>query len=148
MTKNEKGQSLFEVVLALAVAALIIIAIVALATISIRNANFSRDQSLTTRHAQEAIEWLRGQRDEDWDAFYDRATTTSLWCLKSLFWTDAKIGECGSSDFISDTIFKREISFTILNASNIDTAVKVYWEDAQGLHETKTVTTFTDWREQ
>jgi len=147
VTKDEKGQSLFEVVLALAVAALIIIAIVALATISIRNANFSRNQSLTTRYAQEAIEWLRGQRDEDWDAFAARALTP-LWCLKSLSWTDAKIGECGSSDFIFDTIFKREISFTILDASNIDTAVKVYWEDAQGLHETKTVTTFTDWREQ
>ncbi len=147
MTKDEKGQSLFEALLALAVAALIIIAIVALATTSIRNASFSRNQSLTTRYAQEAIEWLRGQRDEDWDAFATRALT-SPWCLKSLSWTDAIIGGCGSSGFISDTIFKREISFTILDASNIDTTVKVYWEDAQGLHETKTVTTFTDWREQ
>ena len=145
--KYEKGQSLFEVVLALAVAALIIISIVALATISIRNANFSRNQSLATRYAQEAIEWLRGQRDEGWDAFTTRALTP-LWCLKSLSWTDATIGGCGSSGFISDTIFKREISFTILDASNIDTEVKVYWQDAQGLHETKTVTTFTDWREQ
>jgi hypothetical protein len=102
---------------------------------------------LTTRHAQEAIEWLRGQRDEDWDAFAIRALTP-LWCLKSLSWSDAITGGCGSSGFISDTIFKREISFTILDASNIDTTVKVYWEDAQGLHETKTVTTFTDWREQ
>lgn len=147
MMKYEKGQSLFEVVLALAVAALIIISIVALATISIRNANFSRNQSLATRYAQEAIEWLRGQRDEGWDAFTTRALTP-LWCLKSLSWTDAIIGGCGSSGFISDTIFKREISFTILDASNIDTEVKVYWQDAQGLHETKTVTTFTDWREQ
>ncbi|TEU02534.1 hypothetical protein E3I18_00780 [Candidatus Woesebacteria bacterium] len=147
MMKYEKGQSLFEVVLALAVAALIIISIVALATISIRNANFSRNQSLATRYAQEAIEWLRGQRDEGWDAFTTRALTP-LWCLKSLSWTDATIGGCGSSGFISDTIFKREISFTILDASNIDTEVKVYWQDAQGLHETKTVTTFTDWREQ
>lgn len=147
MTKDEKGQSLFEVLLALAVAALIIIAIVALATTSIRNARFSRNQSLTTRYAQEAIEWLRGQRDEDWDTFAPRALTP-LWCLKSLSWTDTVVGGCGSSDFISDTIFKREISFTILDASKIDTEVKVYWEDAQGLHETKTVTTFTDWREQ
>ena len=147
MMKYEKGQSLFEVVLALAVAALIIISIVALATISIRNANFSRNQSLATRYAQGAIEWLRGQRDEGWDAFTTRALTP-LWCLKSLSWTDAIIGGCGSSGFISDTIFKREISFTILDASSIDTEVKVYWQDAQGLHETKTVTTFTDWREQ
>jgi Tfp pilus assembly protein PilV len=147
MMKNEKGQSLFEVVLALAVAALIIIAIVALATISIRNASFSRNQSLATRHAQEAIEWLRGQRDEGWDVFAARALT-SPWCLKSLSWTDAIIGECGSSDFISDTIFKREISFIILDASSIDTEVKVSWQDTQGLHETKTLTTFTDWREQ
>jgi Tfp pilus assembly protein PilV len=147
MTKEEKGQSLFEVVLALAIAALIIIAIVALATISIRNANFSRNQSLATRHAQESIEWLRGQRDEDWDTFAVRALTP-LWCLKSLSWTSAIIGECGSSGFISDTIFKREVSFLILDASSIDTEVKISWQDTQGLHETKTITTFTDWREQ
>lgn len=146
MMKNEKGQSLFEVVLALAVAALIIIAIVALATISIRNASFSRNQSLATRHAQEAIEWLRGQRDEGWDTFAIRALT-SPWCLKSLSWPGA-VGGCGSSDFIPDTIFKREISFIILDASSIDTEVKVSWQDTQGLHETKTLTTFTDWREQ
>lgn len=145
--KPETGQSLFEVVLALAVAALIIVAIVALATTSIRNASFSRNQSLATRYAQEAIEWLRGQRDEDWDAFTTRALTP-LWCLRSLSWTDAVIGGCGSSDFISDTIFKREVSFTTIDASNIDTEVNVYWQDAQGLHESKTVTTFTDWREQ
>lgn len=147
MTRNEEGQGLFEVVLSLAVAALIIVAIVALATTAIRNASFSRNQSLATRYAQEAIEWLRGQRDEDWDAFATWALTP-LWCLRSLSWADTVIGSCGSSDFISGTIFKREISFTIIDASNIDTEVNVYWQDAQGLHETKTVTTFTDWREQ
>lgn len=142
----EKGQSLFEVVLSLAVVTLIIVALVALTSTSIRNANFSRNKSLATRFTQEAIEWLRGERDGDWDAFATRALTP--WCLKSLDWNDAKVGGCGSTDLISGTIFSREVTFSIIDAVNIDTEVKVYWQDAQGLHEVKTVTTFTDWRAQ
>jgi len=145
MTKEEKGQGLFEVVLALAVAALIMVAIVALATVSIRNASFSRNQSLATRYAQEAVEWLRGERDKDWDAFNAYAAS-GTWCLKELAFND--LGACSQSEVIAGTNFRREATLTIIDSANIDTEVKVYWEDAQGIHEVKTITTFTDWREQ
>jgi Tfp pilus assembly protein PilV len=144
MIKNQEGQSLFEVILSLAVITLIIVTLIFLASYSIRNANFSRNKTLASRYAQEAIEWLRGQRDEDFDAFATRALT-SQYCLPSLSWTEASIGTCGSSDNISGTPLKREILFSTVTADNIETQVIVYWEDAQGEHVVKTITNLTDW---
>ena len=63
------GQSLFEVVVALAISTLVIIAVVSLAALSIRNTDFSKNKTLASKYAQDATEWLRGQRDADFDAF-------------------------------------------------------------------------------
>lgn len=139
------GQSLFEVVVALAVVTLIIIALVALASTSIRNVDFSKNKTLATRYSQEAIEWLRGERDFDFDAFYQKALTPT-WCMDTLVLDD--IGQCDTTEVIAGTIFRREAAFSIINSANVEAEVNVYWEDAQGLHEVKTVTNFTDWRTQ
>jgi Tfp pilus assembly protein PilV len=145
--KFEKGQSLFEVVLSLAVITLIIITLILLATHSIRNANFSRNKTLGARLAQEALEWMRGERDEDFDAFATRALTNQ-YCLPDLSWAAASIGSCGSTDYISGTNLKREVFFDTVTADNIEVQIVIYWEDAQGIHEVRTITNLTDWRSQ
>lgn len=151
--RSERGQSLFEVVLALAIATIIIVAMVALASLAIRNSNFSRNKTLATRYSQEATEWLRGERDTDFDAFFVRAANP-LYCLKSLSWTESTIGPCTDGQEIPGTLFKREIGFirTTVDVGGVpknvvEAEIKVYWQDAQGVHEVKSITNFTDWRE-
>lgn len=151
--RRERGQSLFEIVLALAIATIIIVAMVALASSAIRNSNFSKNKTLATRYSQEATEWLRGERDTDFDAFFTRAANP-LFCLKSLSWTEATIGSCTDGQEIPGTIFKREVGFTRttvlvggLPKNVIGAEIKVYWQDAQGVHEVKSLTDYTDWRE-
>ena len=148
--KNESGQSLFEIMLALAITTLIIVAIVALTATSIRNTTFSKNKTLASRYSQEATEWLRGERDADFNAFKEW-TETPLYCFPSLAWPPvASIGACTSGQEIPNTLFKREISFTssVLNGKTlIEASVRVYWSDAQGLHEVRSVTNFADWRE-
>jgi len=149
MKIGKEGQSLFEVVLALGLATLIIVAIVSLATSSIRNTSFSRDKTIATRHAQEATEWLRGQRDEDWDIFSTNVvfcpTPPHVQCFDELIWGDC--GSCGSTELI-DSKFTREFSFPSVAADSISAEVKVSWSDSQGLHEVRSSTILTDWRSQ
>jgi Tfp pilus assembly protein PilV len=144
-----EGQSLFEVVLALGLATLIIVAIVSLATNSIRNTSFSRDKTLSTRYTQEATEWLRGQRDEDWDVFTANIifcpAPPYTQCLDTLSWGDC--GACGEDELIENK-FKREVSFTEVAADSVSMEVRVYWTDSQGLHEVRNNTSLTDWRSQ
>ncbi len=141
-----KGQSLFEVVLAIAVITLIITAIASLAANSLRNAVYSRNKTLSTRYAQEAVEWLRGERDQNFTDFQTKSTTAK-WCLVDLIWSLPR--SCGDEEKISGTTLKRELNFALITKSGktvIEATVVVSWEDAQGLHETTTITYFTDWR--
>jgi Tfp pilus assembly protein PilV len=140
--KTTKGQSLFEVIIAIGITSMILVAIINTAILSVRNTSFSRNKTLASRHSQQAVEWLRGERDANWDTFSARSNT--VWCMSNLDWTKNRI--CTDTDNIPTTPFKREISLTNTSGQQIDAKVKVYWNDSQGYHEVKVSTYFTDWR--
>ena len=149
---NLKGQSMYEVVLALAVISLVIVALIILATNSIRNTTFSKNQNVSSRYAQEAVEWIRDQRNSD-PANFRSKVLTPTYCLNSLVWTN--IGACSSSELIGTTSFTRQVSFSTTSQNNqkgesvviINVTVTVSWTDGQGDHEVKSVTDFADFRE-
>jgi type II secretory pathway pseudopilin PulG len=144
--KLYEGQSLFEVVVAVGVFALVIAAIVGLSTSSIRNTTFSRNNALATRYSQEAVEWLRTERDTDWVAFHDRIAA-SPYCLSDLSWVNT--GGCDSLnelDAVAYTIFFREVDLSEDTPTSITATVTTSWTDSQGTHQVETSTVFTDWR--
>ncbi|MEK7536253.1 MAG: hypothetical protein AAB559_00540 [Patescibacteria group bacterium] len=143
-----KGQSMFEVVLALFIITLIIVAVVILSTTSISNSLFSRNKTLANKYSQEAIEWLRSQREENF-AIFTLAANTPVYCLNSLAFTN--VGLCLDTEIITATIFKRELTFSksVISGKNIISATVVTsWSDSKGLHQARAVTNFSDIREQ
>ena len=145
--KAQKGQSFIELIAALAVISIVLVVLVGLVTKSIANTTFSRNKSLATSYAEEAFEWLRGERDRGWStSFY--AQTANNWCIVSLNWSTggSHSGTCGSSEFISGTIFRRNLSFNRINAATVDATITVSWSDSIGNHETTTTTTYTNWK--
>lgn len=146
-TNRQSGQSLFEVVVALAISALVVVALVSLVSGSIRNATFSKNKSLASNYAQEAVEWLRGQRDSDVATFVTNSLTPT-WCFANLDWNSP--GVCGSNANIPGTPFTRVATFdvNVEGGKNIvEVSVDVSWTDAQGVHQIKNTTNFSDWRE-
>lgn len=149
----EGGQSLFELVVAIAVSALVIVAIVSLVSTSIRNATFSKNSAIATSYAGSATEWLRSQRDADINTFVTNVTAVenSPRCFNNLDWT--RTSGCGT-DTITGTPFSREITFsqtqTIVGGSikTVYTAdIVVSWTDSQGIHEVAISANFSDWRQ-
>lgn len=62
---------LVEVVLAIAVAAVVLVAMAVLSTRSLTTSNFSRSKSQADAYVQEGMEWIRNQRRSlGWTAFY------------------------------------------------------------------------------
>lgn len=146
--KSQKGQSLFEVVLALGVITAITVGIVSLTVISIRNASFSKNKTLAGRYAQEATEWLRSERDNDFTIFETHAQTLQ-YCLPGPILNWNKTGACGVSNIPDSPLF-RDVTFTTSLVSGktvIQANIRVYWTDAQGYHEVRSATSFTDWRQ-
>lgn len=143
--RNSKGQTLFEIVMALAVVTIVLVSVVALVTVSVRNSSFSKNEALATRYAQSATEWLRGERDKDWDSFYAKAQA-GIYCMKdeSPNWNDAYA--CQATNIIPDTPFVRQVDFTIVSATEVKVEVSVSWSDGRGDHESRSTTVLTDWR--
>lgn len=143
---EDRGQSLFEVVFAVGIAALIIVGVVSLSRKSISNADFSKNNALATRYALEAREWIRQQRDSlGWDAFN---TKVGYHCLSNLTWGNTS-NPCG---VITGTIFSRtanlsQTTVTIngVNYPAVKAEVKVRWIDGSGEHEVKDVSRYTNW---
>jgi Tfp pilus assembly protein FimT len=150
--KLSEGQSLFELVIAIGISALIIVVLVSLVSKTLANASFSKNETLAGRYAQAATEWLRGQRDNRIDTFMTNRLTPD-WCLKDSVLTDAswsKNGVCNANDFITGTPFIRQVSFSskLVSAKTIVQAdVKVSWTDSTGVHIVTSATQFSDWRE-
>jgi len=144
VVNNSKGQSLFEVILAIGIIGLVIASIAALAAISIRNTTFSRNNTQATAYAQEAVEWLRGQRDSDWTSFYTNVSSAGgVYCLDTLSWANPTA--CVKEP-ISGTILERQVSFSGITPTQVTANITVSWNDAQGFHQAETSTVFTDWR--
>jgi len=129
---KEKGQSLIEMVIALAVTLVAIVALVQVSVTAIRNANFAKNQTLATNYAQAVVEKVRAYRDEnDWSTFVDN---------------------CAAQDVIGVGILPpslgaMELGCTCLDTpANCEVRVQVSWTDAQGPHETELTTYLTEWK--
>lgn len=155
------GQSLFEVIFALGIASIVLVAIVALSSSSVRNSTYSKNSIEATQLAQQATEWLRGQRDKCWDTqttpsctgFVTRSNASGItWCIPDLTTWPASSGPCTASQQVTGTIFTRSVVLTSRDLDGntvtdaVDADVIVSWTDPQGTHDSKNHARFTDWR--
>ncbi|KKU02965.1 MAG: hypothetical protein UX52_C0007G0004 [Candidatus Amesbacteria bacterium GW2011_GWA1_46_35] len=68
----KRGQMLLEVVLALAIVTIVMVALVQLSTRSIKNSDFSRYQAEATSYASQAMEWIRADRNtKGWEEWWN-----------------------------------------------------------------------------
>ena len=148
-----RGQSLFELVLAIGISSIMIVVIVSLVNNALQGANFAKSQTLAIRYAESASEWLRAQRDADIVTFLTHATGT--WCLKDDPLTNTSWNQhnsCATTDVISGSSFVRQVVFTVTTpAPSLKTLVlantTVTWTDSKGTHTITNATQFTDWRQ-
>ena len=170
MKKNNIGQSLLEVVFAVGVMALIGVTIVALSTGGVRNTSFSENRTKANKYVQQAMEWVKQQKDEEWDSIHPHASNTSTprkYCFSCLTgidpgctatWSNSG-GMCDISDptdKISGTVFFREV--WLIRVQNppyegctkekcFTADVRIYWTDAQGTHDVEAKSLMTKWED-
>ena len=149
---NSLGQSLFELVIAVGISALILVAIVSLASNSLRNASYSKNYAIASSYVASTTEWLRAQRDTDIAAFLLHVLLNSplpsTYCFTNLNWNIPVA--CTNTQNISGTPFTRQGVFTVTYPGgkvSVEALVTVSWIDSQGFHEVTSSTTYTDWRQ-
>lgn len=145
--KNAPGQSLIEVVIALAVAVIIAVALVGLTVIALRNAQFAKTQNTATRLSQEGVEKTRSWRDNNWVDFSSRKGTTymldsSCQFLPSLSCTTtgASCAIAGNENHLVNGQFLRCVTLTDGGTDQVNVTVVTKWQDGSGDHESRTET--------
>lgn len=145
-----RGQSMFELLTAVSITALILMALISLSTVSVRNTTTSTDASVANRFAQEAVEFVRNERDTSgWDTF--ASTYTSIggtqYCVDNSPPDWSSPGSCASTNYISGTIYRRDLVLTKRSVEEaVDYTVTVSWDTAQGEKYATISSTLTDWR--
>jgi Tfp pilus assembly protein PilV len=119
------GQSIIEVVVALALVVLVILGLVRVTVSSINNSGFAKDQRTATKYAQEGLENARKEKEEN----------------EATFWLKSGAEE--------ETIgkFEREIIYTeVEDDQQMHIQVIVSWDDSRGAHQSNLETYLTKWR--
>ena len=128
-----KGQTLIEVLVALAVAALIISALSIAVLSSLNNAIFSKNQNLASQYAQEGMEIMRRLKNSEWTVF--NAYTTGDYCLDggSTSLRARQGDKCGQNiDIFMREVFLEDTSSECRNAyTSTKLKVSVYWSDGK-----------------
>lgn len=140
--KIMSGQSMFEVMIALAVTAIILTALITLSTKSVTNTDKAGVMQSASLYAQEASEWIRRERDGNWEKFLTYADGTTEYCISDL----SQGITTGTCPMISGTILTRTAVFTLDTPLIIRVLIKVYWNDKVGYHEERVVTNLTNWK--
>ncbi len=155
---SEKGQSLMELVVVIAVIIIVVAALTFATIASLRNASFSQNQAQATKLAQQGLEKVRGLRDRD-------TTGTGIWssstaCSSSVPPTcpatqsSCPVGSCyfffnasgvltNATAANSETIaagFRRQFFIEDTAVDQKKITVVVTWTDVSGPHESRLTT--------
>lgn len=146
MIKNklQNGASLLEIVIAVGLISIILLSLVSLSTKSVSNTTLSREKNEAARYSQEAVEWLRGERDNSWSSFIAHVDNSDTWCLTALDWSNS--GSCNTNEVISGTNLTREVTFDEKEDGVVGVSVVVKWMEGEREHQSVADTLLTKWQ--
>lgn len=153
---NNQGFTLIEVLVATSIVIMVLVGISSGVSFAVKNTRFSQEKALSVRYAQEALEWVRSQRDQiGWQGFFsvldEEGPNQFYYCLPSLpsdisgfrALTSQTTGDCS---LIDGTSFDRRLQIVIVNGTEIGFTSTIVWQDASQQYETSLNTTLREWR--
>lgn len=136
-----KSFTLVEVLIFVTLISLIFITVSYTVTISLKNTKINEHKILATHYAEELKEWLRGEKEDDWNSF--TATKMGTWCFKEKLISWNQHTACSPSDLI-DELFKREVSLAV-NGTQITVNITVEWKEDNNTYKIPINTVFSIW---
>lgn len=131
--KKLAGFSLIEVLVFVTILALFFVAAMAVTIYSLRSMKTQQYKILASHLAEEANEWIKLEKENDWTEFIKHDTsgeTGTTYCLNDIDLNWNNPYTCIEYSFGTPTIFKREV--LIKNHGNqVDTSIIVRWLDSE-----------------
>jgi len=119
------GFSLIEVLIFISILSIFFVAAISVSVTSLRNMKINEHKIIATRYSQELLDWIRAEREENWDAFHNKSIGT--YCFNSIDlpseWPD--IVECSDYSLGSGIKYKREVNLSQVDGSTTQVEIKI-----------------------
>lgn len=146
--QRQSGQTIIEVVIATGVVALVMTAVVAIISVSLRNKTRAKAKALGTKYTQEGIEYFLAQRNlPGWESMFQtiqQGSGGSTYCMSTLPYTEngglASLVNraCLPNEFIdSRQIYQRSAEITTSGTDTVTITVTVAWTDGDRTQTSK-----------
>lgn len=134
--KKRSGSTIIELLISLMIVGLVVTAIAATGTYSIKNSGEARFKQVATTLGQEVIEKSRAEKNRLGFINFNNAVGENIYCFDTIpndFTSDLPLsGVCGTDDVVNlaGTDFIREASFSSVDALTTEVEVNVLWNDS------------------
>lgn len=154
-TTQLPGQTIIEVIIATGIVALVMTALVAGMTLSIKNNAIARYKTLGTQLAQEGIELFRRERNLlGWEQFASTLDTQGdgQYCLNSIpdsaSFSSLTPGDCGTDQIAKTAVsFQRTADIDVSpSLDEITVTIRVSWLDGAQDRQAFVTQVFREWR--
>jgi type II secretory pathway pseudopilin PulG len=113
----KRGFSLLEVIIFLGIFSVFFLSATSIITFILSQSKLSEQRIMAAKHAEELLEWLKGERDADWVTFSTAKATTSgkTWCFSEspiMNWPTTE-GSCDEYNLVS--LYKRSVRLKLLS---------------------------------
>ena len=152
MTLRKQAFTLVEVLIFVSIISVFFVIAASVATVALHNIAMTQRKIIGTRYAEEMQEWLRYQKDSNWNTFATKATVLGTnYCFNNQLsdgsWPQSDA--CALDGIISvldnnDKVFSRKVTLTSVN-QQINVLITVSWIDGASTQKTVINTTFAPW---
>lgn len=134
---KKKSFTLIEILVFTTIISIFFIAAMSVTVFFLKNIKTQQYKIIATHLLKEAIEWLKYEKEFDWNTFALRDVNNGLgttYCLNDLSWNSQ--GSCFQT-FGSPLIFKRELIIKKLNnpVTKIELTITVSWNDVGSVNK-------------
>ncbi len=149
--KNNKeiGFTLIEVLIVISIMSIFFISAVTIAIFSLQNLKSSENKILATRYAEELLEWIRGEKEADWNSLKTIRAGNGFfqdWCFNTepvIDWP-SEMGNCDEDDTKIRSIFTRVASLKY-DTEKIIIKIKTSWLERNNVVEIPLNTIFSQY---
>lgn len=132
--------SLIEVLVFITILSIFFIAGLSVALYSLNLLKISEHKTLASYYGQEAIEWIKKEKEIDWNEFITKTSTSGkTYCLNELSWSE---GSC--LNFSLKNFYKREVEL-ISNNNSVNVNLTVSWQEKNGINNINIKTILNLW---
>ncbi len=146
---KNNGFSLVEVLVFVTILSIFFVVAATITTASLRNMKINEHKILATRYGEELLEWLRGEKEADWNNFVNRSSingTTYCFPNSPINNWPTTTGNCSSFNGLNPSIYKRELTLSTATGGNqVNIFINVSWQEGSDTYSVPINTVFTIW---